>query len=213
MARVIVQIIFDDIDNTIFEYDRVNGLKSFSIVSEGKADEGIDYSMKANSGELSAIDISPSTNSKYTSLYDFLLKKIEYNEIKINIILDNKNIAHFVNNGRIDYNTNTKSFSVNYQSNLVKLQNGKFKLQLDKDNINVGYSANDLYTILKLKSEPIIGQEFYIDNFTSNYLKNIIIKYPYLEESTLWEQWNKLCVLAQLSIYPKDNKIYVKRWI
>lgn len=213
MARVKVQIIFDDTDNTIFEYDRVNGLKSFSIVSEGKADEGIDYSMKANSGELSAIDISPSTNSKYTSLYDFLLKKIEYNEIKINIILDNKNIAHFVNNGRIDYNTNTKSFSVNYQSNLVKLQNGKFKLQLDKDNINVGYSANDLYTILKSKSEPIIGQEFYIDNFTSNYLKNIIIKYPYLEESTLWEQWNKLCILAQLSIYPKDNKIYVKRWI
>lgn len=213
MARAKVQIIFDDTDNTIFEYDRVNGLKSFSIVSEGKANEGIDYSMKANSGELSAIDISPSTNSKYTSLYDFLLKKIEYNEIKINIILDNKNIAHFVNNGRIDYNTNTKSFSVNYQSNLVKLQNGKFKLQLDKDNINVGYSANDLYTILKSKSEPIIGQEFYIDNFTSNYLKNIIIKYPYLEESTLWEQWNKLCVLAQLSIYPKDNKIYVKRWI
>lgn len=213
MARVKVQIIFDDTDNTIFEYDRVNGLKSFSIVSEGKADEGIDYSMKANSGELSAIDISPSLNSKYDSLYNFLLQKVAYNEIKINVILDDKLIAHFINNGRINYNTNTKTFNVNYQSNLVKLQNGKLKLQLDKDNINVGYSANDLYTILKSKSEPIIGQEFYIDNFTSNYLKNIIIKYPYLEESTIWEQWNKLCILAQLSIYPKDNKIYVKRWI
>ena len=32
MTRVKVQIIFDDTDNTIFEYDRVNGLKSFSIV-------------------------------------------------------------------------------------------------------------------------------------------------------------------------------------
>lgn len=213
MARVTVQIIFDDTDNTIFQYDRVNGLKSFSIVSEGKSDEGIDYSMKANTGELSAIDISPSLNSKYDSLYNFLLQKVSYNEIKINVILDDKLIAHFVNNGRINYNTNTKTFKVSYQSNLVKLQNGKFKLQLDKDNINVGYSANDLYTILKSKSEPIIGQEFYIDNFTLNYLKNIIIKYPYLEESTLWEQWNKLCVLAQLSIYPKDNKIYVKRWI
>lgn len=213
MARVIVQIIFDDTDNTIFEYDRVNGLKSFSIVSEGKADEGIDYSMKANTGELSAIDISPSLNSKYDSLYNFLLKKVSYNEIKIFVFLDGKLIASFVNNGRINYNTNTKTFNVNYQSNIVKLQDRNFKFQIDKENINAGYTAGDIYTLLKSKSEPIIGQEFYIDNFTSNYLKNIIIKYPYLEESTLWEQWNKLCVLAQLSIYPKDNKIYVKRWI
>lgn len=213
MARVIVQIIFDDTDNTIFQYERVNGLKSFSIVSEGKADEGIDYSMKANTGELSAIDISPSLNSKYDSLYNFLLKKVSYNEIKIFVFLDGKLIASFVNNGRINYNTNTKTFNVNYQSNIVKLQDRNFKFQIDKENINAGYTAGDIYTLLKSKSEPIIGQEFYIDNFTSNYLKNIIIKYPYLEESTLWEQWNKLCVLAQLSIYPKDNKIYVKRWI
>lgn len=213
MARVTVQIIFDDTDNTIFEYDRVSGLKSFSTVSEGKINEDIDYSIKANTGELSAIDISPSTNSKYTSLYDFLLKKIEYNEIKINIILDNKNIAHFINNGRINYNTNTKTFKVSYQSNLVKLQDRNFKFQIDKENINAGYTSGDIYTLLKLKSEPIIGQEFYIDSETMNYLNSIVIAYPYLEETTLWEQWNKLCILAQLSIYPKDNKIYVKRWI
>lgn len=213
MARVKVQIIFDDTDNTIFEYDRVNGLKSFSIVSEGKADEGIDYSMKANTGELSAIDISPSLNSKYDSLYNFLLQKVAYNEIKINVILDDKLIAHFVNNGRINYNTNTKTFNVSYQSNLVKLQDRNFKFQIDKGNINAGYTAKDIYTLLKSKSEPIIGQEFYIDSETMNYLDSIVIAYPYLEETTLWEQWNKLCILAQLSIYPKDNKIYVKRWI
>lgn len=213
MARVKVQIVFDDTDNTIFEYDRVNGLKSFSIVSEGKADEGIDYSMKANTGELSAIDISPSLNSKYDSLYNFLLHKVSYNEIKINVILDEKLIAHFVNNGRINYNTNTKTFKVNYQSNLVKLQDRNFKFQIDKGNINAGYTAKGIYTLLKSKSEPIIGQEFYIDSETMNYLDSIVIAYPYLEETTLWEQWNKLCILAQLSIYPKDNKIYVKRWI
>lgn len=213
MARVIVQIIFDDTDNTIFEYDRVNGLKSFSIVSEGKANEGIDYSMKANTGELSAIDISPSLNSKYDSLYNFLLQKVAYNEIKINVILDDKLIAHFVNNGRINYNTNTKTFKVNYQSNLVKLQDRKFKFQIDKGNINAGYTARDIYSKLKSASEPIIGQEFYLDYETMKYLDSIVISYPYLEETTLWEQWNKLCILAQLSIYPKDNKIYVKRWI
>ena len=213
MARANVQIVFDDTDNTIFEYDRVNGLKSFSIVSEGKANEGIDYSMKANTGELSAIDISPSLNSKYDSLYNFLLQKVSYNEIKINVILDEKLIAHFVNNGRINYNTNTKTFKVNYQSNLVKLQDRNFKFQIDKGNINAGYTAKDIYTLLKSKSEPIIGQEFYIDSETINYLDSIVIAYPYLEETTLWEQWNKLCILAQLSIYPKDNKIYVKRWI
>lgn len=213
MARAKVQIVFDDTDNTIFEYDRVNGLKSFSIVSEGKADEGIDYSMKANTGELSAIDISPSLNSKYDSLYNFLLQKVAYNEIKINVILDDKLIAHFVNNGRINYNTNTKTFKVSYQSNLVKLQDRNFKFQIDKENINAGYTAGDIYTLLKSKSEPIIGQQFYIDSETMNYLDSIVIPYPYLEETTLWEQWNKLCILAQLSIYPKDNKIYVKRWI
>lgn len=213
MARVIVQIIFDDTDNTIFQYERVNGLKSFSIVSEGKADEGIDYSMKANTGELSAIDISPSLNSKYDSLYNFLLQKVSYNEIKINIALEYNIIARFVNNGRINYNTNTKTFKVNCQSNLVKLQYRNFKLQIDKENINAGYTAGDIYTLLKSKSEPIIGQQFYIDSETMDYLNSIIIAYPYLEETTLWEQWNKLCTLAQLSIYPKGNKIYVKRWI
>lgn len=213
MARVKVQIVFDDTDNTIFEYDRVNGLKSFSIVSEGKADEGIDYSMKANTGELYAIDISPSLNSKYDSLYNFLLQKVLYNEIKINVILDDKLIAHFVNNGRINYNTNTKTFKVSYQSNLVKLQDRNFKYQIIKENINAGYTARDIYSKLKSASEPIIGQEFYLDYETMKYLDSIVISYPYLEETTLWEQWNKLCILAQLSIYPKDNKIYVKRWI
>lgn len=213
MARAKVQIIFDDTDNTIFEYDRVNGLKSFSIVSEGKADEGIDYSIKANTGELSAIDISPSLNSKYDSLYNFLLQKVSYNEIKINVILDDKLIAHFVNNGRINYNTNTKTFKVSYQSNLVKLQDMNFKYKIIKENINAGYTAMDIYSKLKSASEPIIGQEFYLDYETMNYLNSIVIAYPYLEETTLWEQWNKLCILAQLSIYPKDNKIYVKRWI
>ena len=213
MARAKVQIVFDDTDNTIFEYDRVNGLKSFSIVSEGKADEGIDYSMKANTGELSAIDISPSLNSKYDSLYNFLLQKVAYNEIKINVILDDKLIAHFINNGRINYNTNTKTFKVSYQSNLVKLQDRNFKFQIDKGNINAGYTARDIYSKLKSASEPIIGQEFYLDYETMKYLDSIVISYPYLEETTLWEQWNKLCILAQLSIYPKDNKIYVKRWI
>lgn len=213
MARAKVQIVFDDTDNTIFEYDRVNGLKSFSIVSEGKADEGIDYSMKANTGELSAIDISPSLNSKYESLYNFLLQKVSYNEIKINVILDDKLIAHFINNGRINYNTNTKTFKVSYQSNLVKLQDRNFKFQIDKGNINAGYTARDIYSKLKSASEPIIGQEFYLDYETMKYLYSIVISYPYLEETSLWEQWNKLCILAQLSIYPKDNKIYVKRWI
>ena len=213
MTRVKVQIIFDDTDNTTFEYDRVNGLKSFSIVSEGKANEGIDYSMKANTGELSAIDISPSLNSKYDSLYNFLLQKVSYNEIKINVILDDKLIAQFVNNGRINYNTNTKTFKVNYQSNLVKLQNRNFKFQIDKYNINARCTAGIIYTLLKINSEPIIGQYFYIDSETSNYLDSIVIAYPYFEETTLWEQWNKLCILAQLSIYPKDNKIYVERWI
>lgn len=149
----------------------------------------------------------------YMSLYQYLLSKPKYKNIYIDVLLDNKSISNFINNGSIQYDTESKTFSIGIQNNIVMLQNKKFKKQIDTANINNNYSAYDLYTELSSIASEIIGQNFEIDNETKTYMQNMIISYPYLEEDTIWEQLNKLCVLCQLSIYPKNNKIIVQRWV
>lgn len=45
-----------------------------------------------------------------------------------------------------------------------------------------------------------------LDNNTQDILENTIIRYPYLEKGTLWQQWTKLCEVAQLHIYKDNNR-------
>lgn len=213
MADIKVKLIFDDEDNTTFEYDRISGLKSLSLNTESKVDTNIDYSVKSNSGSLNIKDISKSLDEKYDSIYTFLLFKIKYSHINIEISLDGTVVSILINNGKIQYNNNLKEFNINIQNSLILLQNKKYKKQLDKYNINNNFSAFDLITELINISTNIIEQEFFIDDATKQYMQNVIIKYPYLEEDTIWNQLDKLCVLCQLSIYPANNKIIIERWV
>ena len=45
-----------------------------------------------------------------------------------------------------------------------------------------------------------------LDETTKNILQNTTIQYPYLEKGSLWRQWSKLCEIAQLHIYKKNNQ-------
>lgn len=45
-----------------------------------------------------------------------------------------------------------------------------------------------------------------LDSKTQDILQNTTIRYPYLEKGTLWQQWSKLCEVAQLHIYKENNR-------
>ena len=146
------------------------------------------------------------------SLYDFLLKKPKYDKIYIGITLDGNPLGSFINSGKIKYDNDTKMIDLNFQNNIVLLQNKKYKLQIDKDKIGSTTLLDILNQLITLAS-GLIGQEFEIDSATETYLSNVKVQYPYLEEASIWEQLNKVCVAGQLVIYPSGTKIKVERWV
>lgn len=206
MADLKVTLQFNDENATSFTYDKLNGLKSFSFFNEGKSDdESIDYSVKSNTGSLRAIDINK-------DLYTFLLSKPKYDTIFVVITLDTKSLGSFINSGKIEYDNNTQELNLNFQNNIVLLQSKKYKMQIDKRRVGNTTLLDILNQLITLAS-GLIGQEFEIDSATQTYLGSVNVQYPYLEEASVWEQLNKLCVAGQLSIYPSGTKIKVERWV
>lgn len=217
-----------DLDNLYYTSDFNNEYKismSFSTQSFNSPNISTHLSYDGKNFRLLSSDIfsnysylvsSPDITKKlhmYNSLYDFLLKKVSYNNIYCYVNLDGNILMNMINNGKINYDVDTKQFILQLQSPLTLLQGNKYKKQIDKDNIDNGFSAFDLITEITNLSTIIINQEFYIDDITKEYMKSVIIKYPYLEEDTIWNQLDKLCVLCQLSIYPANNKIIIERWV
>lgn len=148
----------------------------------------------------------------YKSLYDYLLKKPKYDKIYVNIALDSNYLGLFINSGKIEYDNDTRELNLNFQNNIVLLQNKKYKMQIDKYRIGSTTLLDILNELISLAS-GLIGQEFEIDSVTQTYLGSVNVQYPYLEEASVWEQLNKLCVAGQLSIYPSGTKIKVERWV
>lgn len=148
----------------------------------------------------------------YKSLYDYLLKKPQYDKIYVDINLDGNYLGSFINSGKIEYDNDTQMVNLNFQNNIILLQNKKYKLQIDKDNIGSTTLLDILNQLITLAS-GLIGQEFEIDSATETYLSNVKVQYPYLEEASIWEQLNKVCVAGQLVIYPSGTKIKVERWV
>lgn len=148
----------------------------------------------------------------YNSLYDYLITKPKYNRITVDCTLDGKTLGSFINSGKIGYNNDARMIDLNFQNNIVLLQNKKYKLQIDKSKID---STNLFEMLSELVSVAggLIGQEFEINSDTQTYLESVNVQYPYLEEASVWEQLNKICVVGQLVIYPSGTKIKVERWV
>lgn len=148
----------------------------------------------------------------YKSLYNYLLSKPKYDKIYVGVTLDGNSLGSFINSGKIEYDNDTQIVDLNFQNNIVLLQNKKYKLQIDKDKIGSTTLLDILNQLITLAS-GLIGQEFEIDNATQTYLGSVNVQYPYLEEASVWEQLNKVCVAGQLVIYPSGTKIKVERWV
>ena len=89
------------------------------------------------------------------------------------------------------------------------MQDKKINIKYDSDVTN-----GTAYTVYEMLVEKSVGFEFVLDFETEEFLKSISIEYIYLVGDTLWNQWQKLCQIAQLRIYMNtDGKVVVKRYV
>jgi hypothetical protein len=146
------------------------------------------------------------------SLYDWLLTKPEYSEITINATLDGTTIGNFVNNGKIQYDNDEQEFSLDIQNSLTTLQNKTYKKYFDSGNVGEISLFDVLNEIVLLFDNPN-WDSTKISQSTKTYLEGVKVKYPYIEENSIWEQLNKICEVGQLVIYPSGTKINIERWV
>lgn len=109
-----------------------------------------------------------------------------------------------------NYNNNTNEVNVTLQDNLIEWQ------KINVEGIAYNYKnpisrpLKYFYDYLKDIAENN-GFEFEpLDSTTYNILNTTTINYVFLESDTLWKEFEKLCVVAQLYIYKNnDNKVVV----
>lgn len=193
---------FDDLNSTIFSLERANGLLSVNIsttATNGSAD--IFYGLISNYGSLEFID----------SNFDFyvFINRSDFTSFTVKVYNDNSVIGTFYGSRDVSYNIYTKTVSINFKGVLEKMQDKKINIKYDS-NITNGTA----YTVYEMLVDKSVGFEFVLDSETEEFLKNISIEYIYLVEDTLWNQWQKLCQIAQLRIYMNtDGKVVVKRYV
>jgi hypothetical protein len=68
-------------------------------------------------------------------------------------------------------------------------------------------SLKDFYDYLRGKTPDKYSMLYFteLDPATQNLLSNTFIKYPMLNSGSLWQQWTKLCQVAQAHIYKNNN--------
>lgn len=139
--------------------------------------------------------------------------------MKVNIYLENTistakgSIGEFYTT-KWDYDVDNREVSVTFEDDLKEWQNipsSKIPLQTSwgATSSNKSKTALDIAKILYRRTpekyKPINDILKHIDEKTQTFLENYKIYYPYLDEGTLWSQWNKLCELCALNIF-KNNK-------
>lgn len=193
---------FDDLNSTIFSLERANGLLSVNIsttATNGSAD--IFYGLISNYGSIEFID----------SNFDFyvFINRSDFTSFTVKIYNDNSVIGTFYGSRDVSYNIYTKTVSINFKGVLEKMQDKKINIKYDSNVTN-----GTAYTVYEMLVEKSVGFEFVLDSETEEFLKSISIEYIYLAEDTLWNQWQKLCQIAQLRIYMNtDGKVVVKRYV
>ena len=164
------------------------------------------FGIISNTGSLSFID-------KDGEVADYIAQQLISSQNIVSAYLENtetgakEQIAYF----------NTEKWSYNNSQSLVDVQL-KDDLE-DWQNINVAEIYFDLksqqsktlkyfYEYLHEKTPPKYNMLSFeeLEEKTKDILQNTTIQYPYLEKGSLWRQWSKLCEVAQLHIYKKNNR-------
>lgn len=166
------------------------------------------YGVYSNTGEIKFVDTTDEVRAYAEQL---LLKSGLTVEIFVtNKITNAKERVAVYSTSDWDYKTYNKNVTVSLHDDLEDWQDiyvAGFYYDYNEKPI---WTAKQFYEYLHTQTPSKYNMQTYsqLDAATQNHLAEIIVQYPYLESGTLWEQWDKLCNLAQLHIYSQQGTVY-----
>lgn len=193
-----VELVFS---NENITFSRGNGLMELTMQNESVADNILPtYGIIGRTGKLKLIDYKD-------LLYNKILNR-EY-PIEINIYQNGVLFARFISTKKYAYNIYTKEITIEASSNITNWQN----INVTKTEISYDVTAYDILVWLISKQTITSLDTVNLPSDTKAHLESITVPYFYLETGTLWEQFQKLCDLAQLRIYQdRFNVINIQRY-
>ena len=194
-----IKLIFSD-SNII--YDKNSGLDMVSPHSETTADTVLpNYGIISRSGKVSFFDYEDKLLNKKTDR--------EY-PTEIEIYENGVLFGKYISTKKYGYNIFTKQVNIELQGNITNWQ----AIRVEKKDISYDQTAYQILEWLIAKQTIVSSiSDLNMSTDVADFLKSITVPYFYLESDTLWEQFNKLCNLAQLRIYQdKFNKVTIERY-
>lgn len=181
-------------------------LQDIEAKHAGRADnEKPSYGIISNSGSMTFAD-------NYGKIKDYAERKLLKPDLKVYIFLKDTISGKSVEVGNYetsdwDYDTANREVTVQFKDSLEELQeinHDGIDLARDNDgNVIKSKTAKDLYNDLLLATPSKYNFPPFdsLDRNTRMRLGNTIIQFYYLESGKLWQQWTKLCELAQANIW------------
>lgn len=197
-SSLIITNIYSDID---IEIDK-NNLISFNSTVVDRANlQYPSYGVVANSANLTILDFDE-------QVLDLITQQILHSGIKVSVFLNNtysgaSEQVCVMEIRELTYDNDSRQVQVSLKDNLEELQEISVSA-ISYDPINgESKTAKWFYEYLYNKTPREYNFQTYdeLDENVQNRLSRTTIQYPLLEESTLWDAWQKLCELCLLHIY------------
>lgn len=197
LYRVVLQ--FNDGE---VEFNKGNGLQKVSLLSQITSNNILpEYGVNGRTGSIELLDSDD-------VLYNKIANRVYPTQVAI--YLDDEVIGKFVSAKKYSYNIFTKQVVIEIMGNITNWQN----VMVEKKDIE--YDVTGYYVLqylMNVANTPNNLYTFIIPTEVESYLKSITVPYFYLEKASLWQQFEKVCDLAQLYIYQdKYNNIIVERF-
>lgn len=185
---VINSILFD----THMVYDRHTGLMEVTRGSEKTADNILpQYGIVGQYGHAQFIDFK---NIVRDLIRNNKLKKT----VAVTIYNGNMVLGKYETSSNWDYNVYTNEVSIDLQDKIMKWQ----EIEIKKTEISYDVTATQIYNYLL---QYCTDFTFDVSHETIDFWNNITVPYFYLENDTLWNQWNKFLNLTQSVLYTMPN--------
>lgn len=197
LYRVVLQ--FNDGE---VEFNKGNGLQKVSLLSQITSNNILpEYGVNGRTGSVELLDSND-------VLYNKIANRVYPTQVII--YLDDEVIGKFVSAKKYGYNIFTKQVTIEIMGNITNWQN----VMVEKKDIEYNVSGYGvLQYLMNVANTPNNLYTFIIPTEVESYLKLITVPYFYLEKASLWQQFEKVCDLAQLYIYQdKYNNIIVERF-
>lgn len=173
----------------VITFARSSGLMNLTMQNETTADnQRPTYGIIGRTGKITLADHED-------LLYNKILNREYPTEIKV--YKNAELFARFISTRKYSYNIYTKEITIEASSNITNWQN----INVVKPDISYDVTAYDVLVWLINKQTITNIDSLNMSERTTSHLESIQLPYFYLETDTLWNQFQKLCDLAQLRIY------------